>query len=208
MVCSPLGALHGNLPGLNLFRLGKGDGQDAVLAGGLHVLRVHLSGKPEHPAEKAGLPLPTMIIDIFLFRRNLALPPDEQILILKGNFQVFGTYTRKLRPDVKMVVVLGDVEQGVDSHPPGIALPAHGSLKKPVHLPLEIVQFLEGIAVKEHSHILSSIYQQVIQLYFSKVKQPSDTGQDAALEKNSNLHTVNQENLFLPHVSVILRGPS
>jgi hypothetical protein len=164
---SPLCSFHRDLPGLDLFRLGQGDGEDTVLAGGLHFIGVHLGGKPEHPAEKAGLPLPAVIIDIFFFWGNFAFPPHYQVLFLDGDVQVLGIHPRKLRPHVDVVGVFGNVDQRVDSHPVGIAFPAGYILKKGVHLPLETVQFLEGIPFKKDRHILSSIYQLVIQHYLS-----------------------------------------
>jgi hypothetical protein len=64
-----------------------------------------------------------------------------------------------------MVRVLGDVDQGVDPHPPSLKLPAGHILKKGVHLPLQAVQFLKRISFKKDRHILSSIYQLVMHLY-------------------------------------------
>src|SRR5208337_1201874 len=115
----PSGNFHLDLPGFDFFRLGQLDGQDTVLAGGFHLIRLNSGRQGQHPPEKARFPFPALVIDLLFLGSDLAFATKDQAAFLDGDFQVFRLDPGQLGPHIDMILVFGEIHQGVDSHLPG-----------------------------------------------------------------------------------------
>ena len=66
-------------------------------------------------------------------------------MVLQGDLQVPGLDAGQFGPYIQMVVVFGDVHQGINPDPPRTPFPAISILEEAVHAALKLFQFPQGI---------------------------------------------------------------